>query len=462
MYFSRAGVLALVGFVLILIVLIVQAFSNEPIDYQAPKFLSLGWQAWATLAIFLVAFTALIKEYPPDITLFITASLLVIVGILPPEQFLEGFANEITLTIAMLFIIIKTMEINGLLELIATRFLSKSKNYYVQMLSLIIPVSVVSFFVYHTPLVLLMTPVIRKWALDNHLYPSKFLIPLSFSAILGGACALTGTSTNIIIQGLLGLHSPPVKLGFFEMGLVGGPCAVVGLLYILFVGKYLLPEHKVPSTDEQNNVREEEIKYPLKPWSAALVVSAFLLMIIGNTMGFSLMILSMAAALLVLLTRCISVEQAKTSINGSLLIMIACSFALGRAVETTGIANYLAHMIYYVVGTNPFMLIGGIMLVTIIATEFMSHTAAPLVFFPIAIHVAQLAGYENLEAIKAIGIAIALGTSYCFMLPTGYQINMIIYGPGRYKFLDFIKFGLPLDIILWLLATLLIPLIWRF
>lgn len=628
----RIWILSLFAFIFFTYFLFDQFVFSNSFSPPLNPFYNLGWKAWVTLLIFCMMFAALVKEIrPPDVILFVTTSILVILGILPPEQFLQGFANEMIMTIAMLFIVVRTMEVNGLLEIIASKLLSKSKSYYRQMLSLILPIAAISVFVYHTPFVLLMTPVIRKWALDNKLYPSKFLIPLSFSAILGGACSLTGTSTNIIVQGLLKLHDPGASLGFFELGYVGLPCAIVGLIYILFGGKRWLPEHKDPSTViseqipdltaefmikedcplmnkmikdvsgkffrkemliqierdnhkidsppmdlilrkndrlvflgdinqiaevhaipglqsmadphfkldvtsshfseiiipenslligktlrqinfrtnygasvlavyregkrlegsvrdiilhagdilmllsgepwplEVNNFSYNKDFYYIKPheklrvfniWSASLVIFAFGFIIVGQTFGFSLMVLSLAAVLLLLFTRSISIREVRKSFNGSLLLLIACSFALGRAIETTGIAHYLAELIYGIVGNNPYMLIGGILFVTLVATELLSHSATPLIFFPIAVHVINLAGYENIASIKAVGVAIAIGTTYCFTLPTGYQINMIIYGPGSYRFQDFIKFGLPLDIMLWIVATLLIPILW--
>jgi di/tricarboxylate transporter len=114
-----------------------------------------------------------------------------------------------------------------------------------------------------------------------------------------------------------------------------------------------------------------------------------------------------------------------------------------------------------IVGTNPYYFISGIIAVTIILTEVMSNNAAALIVFPIALTAAKLAGFTSPEAAKAVGVAVAVGASCAFAIPTGYQTHMIVYGPGGYKFSDFLRVGVPMDVIGWLLATAIIPLVWQ-
>lgn len=589
---------------------------------------ALDWDGWFTIAIFALILMGLIVEVkPPDIIMLAGTGVLVISGVITPQQFLQGFSNDILITIAMLCIIVRAMEVNGVLEVVAKRVLVSSKNFAVQMFSLCVPVAVSSAFLNNTPIVLLMTPMVRKWALKNGSAPSKFLIPLSYAALFGGACTLVGTSTNLVVHGLMGRQTEGAGFGFFELAYVGVPCAIAGMIYLVFFSRPLLPNRVDPASAIQEETREftaeflvgpdcplvnksikdaakryfrsetliqiernnqvidsprpdlvifvedrlvfvgdihqiaelhdikdlssqadphfkldvksshfSEIVIPttslligktlrqinfrnaygasvmavyrqgwrvlgdvrdvaleagdtlmllsgepfdggqytkdfyfirhheklvvFNPWRAAFVTIAMVIMVIAASMGVPIMVASLAAVFALLFTRSISIREAQNSIMWNILLLIASSFALGRAMEATGVASYFGEIILTVVGTNPYMLVGGIVLVTIICTELMTNNAAALILFPVSIAVAKLAGYDSFEATKTIGVAVAVGASCAYAIPTGYQTHMIVYGPGGYRFTDFLKVGIFMDIIIWLIATLMIPQLW--
>lgn len=201
-----------------------------------------SWQAWYTLAVFFLTFFVLIKELlSPDLTMFSAAIALLLVGIVSPADFLLGFSEDIIFSIAMLCIIVRAMETSGIVRFIADNVLSNSKHDSVRLLSVMLPVGVFSAFLNNTPIVLLMTSAVRHWALARDLPPSKYLIPLSYAAILGGTCTLIGSSATLVVHSLLHKDTPGAGFTFFEMGQVGVPCAIVGVLYMLFLGHRYLP-----------------------------------------------------------------------------------------------------------------------------------------------------------------------------------------------------------------------------
>lgn len=185
----------------------------------------------------------LIKElYKPSFTVFAALLLMYLGNILTLDETFRGFSNQGMLAVAMLFIISGALQSsntfgNTIEKIIGT---GKSKSIYFRFM---LPVSLLSAFLNNTPIVASLIPVIKRWAKKNNLPASKFLIPLSYAAILGGICTLIGTSTNLVIHGLLLDHGME-GFSFFEIGQVGLPAAIIGIIYFSIGGYHLLPERK--------------------------------------------------------------------------------------------------------------------------------------------------------------------------------------------------------------------------
>ena len=170
-----------------------------------------------------------------------------------------------------------------------------------------------------------------------------------------------------------------------------------------------------------------------------------------------LFLLSICAVALVLLTRCIDAEEAFSFIDGRLLALILAMLAIGAALEHSGavtlVVTWAAPRIE---GLSPILIIWMIYLLTSILTEMVSNNAVAVVVTPVAIGLAQALGVDARPLIVAVMVA----ASASFATPIGYQTNMMVYGPGGYKFTDFIKVGLPLNLSIGALASLLIPYFW--
>ena len=169
------------------------------------------------------------------------------------------------------------------------------------------------------------------------------------------------------------------------------------------------------------------------------------------------------SAVILLLLRIISPNEAYQSIHWQVIVLIAALIPLGIAIESTGTAAFIAQLISETVsdfspGKQPYILLGLIYLITMILTEVSSNTATAIIMAPIVIAVTNQMGIDARPFIFAVCFA----ASASFVTPVGYQTNLMVYGPGGYKFSDFIKVGLPLSIIFWLLAILFIPIIWPF
>ncbi|WEG13513.1 SLC13 family permease [Pullulanibacillus sp. KACC 23026] len=192
----------------------------------------------------------------PDVVVFSVLVIFLITGILTPDEALKGFSNEGMITIALLFIVAGAIQKYGLIDQGMTRWLKKSRSRMGSMLRFFIPTALMSAFLNNTPIVVTFTPIIKKWCEDRGIAPSKFLIPLSYVTILGGTMTLMGTSTNLVVQGLL-LDNGIKSFNLFTLTPVGVVVAVVGLLFIFLIGIKLLPEHK----GFEQKVREDSREY---------------------------------------------------------------------------------------------------------------------------------------------------------------------------------------------------------
>ncbi|GAA0590987.1 SLC13 family permease [Virgibacillus siamensis] len=180
----------------------------------------------------------------PDMVVFSVLVILLISGILSPDQALSGFSNEGMLTIALLFIVAGAVQKSGLIDQMMTKWLKNSKTQAGSMVRFFVPVSAFSAFLNNTPIVVTFTPVIKKWCEDRGIAPSKFLIPLSYVTILGGTITLIGTSTNLVVHGMLTGTYGMEGFSLFTLAVVGIPIAIVGMIYLFTIGHRLLPDHK--------------------------------------------------------------------------------------------------------------------------------------------------------------------------------------------------------------------------
>ena len=186
----------------------------------------------------------LIKEVTrPDFIVFSALAILFLFGIISPSEAVKGFSNEGMLTVAMLFIVAGAVQQSGLLSQILTKALGYGKSPRSSMLKMMLPVSGLSAFLNNTPIVVMFTPIIRNWCKKRNISPSKFLIPLSYATIFGGTITLIGTSTNLIVHGLM-IDNGFKGFSMFQLAVVAIPAAFIGIVYTCTIGYKILPERK--------------------------------------------------------------------------------------------------------------------------------------------------------------------------------------------------------------------------
>jgi len=208
----------------------------------------------ATLLYIVVAF--LLEAMRPGLILFSAAVIFMATGIITDEELIAGFSNNGVVTIVVLFLVNEGIRQSGLITKLAQLYLPRKKNPMPFLLPrIMIPVAVLSAFLNNLPIVVNVTPLLNKWADIMRLSYKKFLIPLSYAAIFGGMCTLIGTSSNLVVHGLM-LDSGFEGLHLFELAKVGVIISLFGFVYMAFLGNLLLPGKRIDPTDQDYDAKD--------------------------------------------------------------------------------------------------------------------------------------------------------------------------------------------------------------
>ncbi len=502
---------------------------------------------------------ALIKDrMRPGLVLLSGAVVFLCAGILTPQEMLEGFANKGMITVAMLFLVSEGVRRSGLLERLLRKLLPHNQeagicSTQVRMLPI---VSFISAFLNNTPVVVIFAPMVRRWAEKHGISATKLLIPLSYATILGGICTLIGTSTNLVVHGMV-IDAGFKGFSMFELGKVGLVICFTGLLYLFVFSKHLLPNSRAQrdelapggelgkglnrievvlgarfpainrkifdfdfkqkygatileikrggNTIIMHDMRRERFREgdtlvlladnsfmenwgdssfflmvsngkdpesTMPRWKRWLSVGLLVLMIAGATIGelpavreaFPAMKLDMfffvsVVTILMAWLNLFPARKYTKFISWDILITIASAFAISRAMQNSGMADAVAS---FVVGLSheysPLVLLGVIFIITNLFTELMTNNAAAALAFPISLSIAEHMGVSPMPFF----VTICMAASASFSTPIGYQTNLIVQGIGNYRFGDFVRVGLPLNLMALVITVLLVPVFWPF
>ncbi len=571
------------------------------------------WQGWFSLFLTGAALVILIlTKIGPHFVMMGVLTILSVFGILSAQEALVGFSNSGLITVAAMFVVAAGVHASGGIDLLVNKVLGKPKNARSAIARLFPPVVLLSGFLNNTPVVATMIPAIHAWSRKIKVAPSKLMIPLSYTAILGGTLTLIGTSTNLVVNGQYQEITKEAGFSLFSITAVGLPVAVMGLLFIWFflpkwlpdrsekkafgnlreftlevavaengplVGKtvaqaglrnldrvYLVEierkgsiitaapsEEKlfggdrlifagdteaisdllrihgiVPSAENSNGealivdraerrlveavvsphcdalglaIRDAKFRdrygavvlavarsgervqgnlgsikleagdtlllearpafvsrqrynkdfllindldtEPPRYERAYLSWGILLSIVIAAGLDLTSMLnASLIGAGLMIMTRCCSVSQAEKSLDLTVIITIAASFALGIALQKTGAAGYIAENIISLSGGTPWLMLVLSYVAVSLMTETITNNGAAVIMLPIVLEMTEKAGLHN----EPFVFAVMMGASASFATPLGYQTNLMVFGPGGYRFSDFVKVGVPMNI----------------
>lgn len=412
--------------------------------------------AGVTLVLLAVVFFAFVREaFAPELVALTCLVILMVLGILPTSEAFALFGNGAVITIGSMFILSTALSKTGALSALSRYFLKMAhqgeRPFLIALFSSAIPVSGI---VNNTPLVAVLVPILKSVSSQTGIALSRLLIPASYATVLGGTLTLIGTSANLVVANSAKSRGL-APFGLFEISLLGLIYAAIGAAYMIFIGSRLLPNtansHESLSSAETDPHTESAAKRRLALGTllAITILAGLELAPIG--------LLTMAGALFVILTKCLSLEEAYQTIPWNLCFLIIGMLGLGMALETSGASVLIVESLIPLMGrVHPVVALSLVYLLTTILTEMVSNNAVAALLTPIAITLALQIDVDP----RPFVVAVMFGASASFATPIGYQTNTYIYQLGHYRFTDFLKVGLPLNVILWGVATLMIPLIW--
>lgn len=216
-----------------------------------------SFEFWFTLAVLIGMTSILVMELADTaMAVFGAMLLLLITGVIDTGEAFAGFSNQGMLAVAFLYVIAAAVHSTGILSTIGAKLMGdEGRSDYQRLISFLPPVAGASAFMNNTPIVAMLIPIIKNYCRRMNLSPSKFMLPLSYAAILGGTCTLIGTSTNLVVHGFL-LEKGHAGFQFFDFAWIGIPLTFIGLTAIILFIHRLLPDHKDSMIQLGRNTRE--------------------------------------------------------------------------------------------------------------------------------------------------------------------------------------------------------------
>jgi anion transporter len=410
---------------------------------QNPIFLTLG-----VLGATLIAFVA--EWLPIDLTALFVAIALIVLGLVTPEEGVAGFSNPATITVMAMFILSAGISRTGVILVVRdwlVKWGGKTANQQILILGLV--VGPITALISNTAVVAVFLPIVEDWCKKQGISPSKLLIPLSYTAVLGGMITLLGSSSNILAS------SMSKALGYGEFRLlqfttVGLITFAVGLVYLALFAPWLLPDR--PSTSEALEI--DALAEPLRTDKAWVAIAITLIVVIVSAFNWMpIMVSALVGVALMVVTGCLDPNEIYSAVRWDIIFLLAGLLPLGTAMDKSGATQWLAaHLLSIGTTLSGFWVLTFFYISTTLLTEILSNNAAVVLMIPVAAEVGKTLGLNPLAFIYAVTFA----ASNSYLTPIGYQTNTMVYGPGGYKFLDFTRVGAPLNLILTILTPTLI------
>ena len=383
-----------------------------------------------------------------------------LLGLIPAKQVFSGLSNSTVVLFAGMFVVGASMFYTGLAQAIGNtvvKMCGTGENSL--MFGLMLVGTVLSAVLSNTGTAACLLPVALGICSAAKIPASRQLMPLAFACGWGGIITMVGTPPNIIATGAMtaaGLE----PFGFFEFAWIGVPVSVAGMLYMMFVGKYLLPNKQLDADQEiEQEVEANEISRSKQMVSGVILLGVILVMAVGIP-GVSLEMAAIIGALVCVLTGCLTEKQAYASIDWVTIFLFAGMMPVSSAMDKTGAGKLIAEWTVSLMGGSPSPLVvtGVLFVLSCGLTQFMSNTASAALLCPIGIAISKNLGADP----KAVLMAIAVAASCAFATPVGTPPNTLVLGPGGYKFMDYVKAGTGLVLVAFVVSLVVIPMVWPF
>lgn len=443
-----------------------------------------------------------------DVVALTGAAALLLLGVVRPVEVQSAFASPAVIALAGLFVIAYAIEVSGLLGLMIRQATKLAARMGARGVWAVIGMcGALGGVLNNTPVVVLAAPVIRDVATSLKLSPKRFLMPLSHISVLGGLMTLIGTSTNLLVNDMARNAGQPV-FSLFEITPVGLSIALAGAAWLYFVGARQLGRSvqsdeaeaaRLAELEEARREAEEKsrarrrLRLPFglprlgearthqdgsgdahlgdvglfgaadRPFHlrrALIALGVFVMVVAAAGMGLVPIAASaFAGAVALILLRVITAEEAYAGLRPEILLLIAGMVVIGIAIEVTGLAAAGAgSLIGFIRPMGPLGALIVLYGVTLFATELLSNATVAVLITPIAVALAESLGVDP----RPFLVCVMMAASAAFATPFGYQTNVLVFQMGNYSYMDFVRVGVPLNLITWAAAMVAIPIFFPF
>jgi len=411
------------------------------------------------IVLAIVALLFITELIPLAITAMSGAIACGLLGFIPAKQVFSGLSNSTVVLFAGMFVVGAAMFHTGLAQKIGisiVRFSGTSENSL--MFGIMIVGAGLSSVLSNTGTAACLMPVVLGICAAAKIPASRQLMPLAYAAGVGGIITLVGTPPNIIVSGALTSFGYE-PFSFFEFAWIGIPLTVVAIAYMMFIGKYLLPKAELDADQEIEQEIEATVHDSKKQIISGLILAVVVIVMALDLKSISLEMAAIIGALVCVLTGCLTEKQAYASIDWVTIFLFAGMMPVSTAMDKTGAGKLIAEWAVSLMGGSPTPIImtSVLFIISCTLTQFMSNTAAALLA-PVGVAISQQLGASPKAVLMAIGVA----ASCAFATPVGTPPCTLVLGPGGYKFMDYVKVGVPLVILCFIVSIIVIPMVWPF
>ena len=414
-----------------------------------------------TLLLLLFAIVMFVFEkLPLAVTSMIVCIALVVTRVLKVSEAFAGFINTNVILFVAMFIVGGALFETGManqLGSIVTRFAKTERQLII---TIMVVTGLMSGVLSNTGTAAVLIPVVIGIAAKSGFSRSKLLMPLVMAAAMGGNLSLIGAPGNLIGQSAI--QELGLSFGLFEYAKVGMPMLICGIIYFATIGYKFLPDK--PQAEGAGTYDEAKDYSNVQKWkqttSLIVLILTILAMIFEDKIGISLAISGCVGALVLVVTGVMTEKQAYQAIDMQTIFLFGGTLALAKALETTGAGVAIADFVMGLLGENvsPFVLLVAVFMLSCVMTNFMSNTATTALLVPISISIAAGMGADP----RAVVMATVIGGSCAYATPIGMPANTMVMSVGGYKFMDYVKAGLPLILVSTVVSLILLPILFPF
>ena len=414
------------------------------------------------MGIILVAIiVAFLSDRIPLAVVALSGAVIVgLVGFVKPNAVFTPFASTSMILMISMMIVGSSLFYTGLAQKIGNLLLKFTGGSERALIFIaLISGMVISAFCSGTATLVTLFPIITSLCISAKVSVSKTYLPLVYGIGFGSMLTVAASGMGPASSGLLA-EAGFSEWGFLEPAYIGLPLAMAGIAVFTLFGHKLLPDTDVkPQQDAMESNAENNPQHSKKNmWVSGIVMVAVFLLMIISPKGLPLYMISSAGVVVLLLTKTISQKQMFESISWSTVFLIAGMTTVANAVSNSGLGKIIANAVLSIFGasSSPILIIAVLLFVTALLTQFLSNNATILIMAPIGIALAQTMGIEP----YAFVMATFVGCLSSFCTPMATPALAYVMEPGGYKYKDFVKAGLMMQLVYFVVGLVMIPIIW--